>query len=138
LYLLILESIGTQELILIGIIALVVFGPRKLPEMAKKLGSMMTEFRRVSSDFRSTWENAVSLDESKKSERINEDAEFRDPFEADGNINKVEKSQKESKKLNGKTVLPEVREVSSEEFKDLTSDKNKIKKPAQLEKTEWI
>ncbi len=54
--LLILESIGTQELILVGTVALIVFGPRKLPSMAKKAGGFLNEMRSVSNDFKSTWE----------------------------------------------------------------------------------
>lgn len=59
----ILETIGTQELILIGVLALIIFGPRKLPEMAKKLGAMMSEFRKVSNEFKETWEREASLDD---------------------------------------------------------------------------
>ena len=36
-YLFILESIGTSELLLIGLVALIIFGPRKLPELARML-----------------------------------------------------------------------------------------------------
>jgi Tat protein translocase TatB subunit len=62
--LLILESIGTQELILVGLVALIVFGPRKLPQMARKFGKMMTELRKVSNDFRATWEREATMVES--------------------------------------------------------------------------
>jgi TatA/E family protein of Tat protein translocase len=51
-YAFILESIGTSELILIGLVALIVFGPRKLPEFARTLGKMMNEFRRSTDDFK--------------------------------------------------------------------------------------
>jgi Tat protein translocase TatB subunit len=65
-FLLILESIGTQELILIGAIALIVFGPRKLPQMARMVGKAMAEFRRASNEFRSTWEKEAGLHEDLK------------------------------------------------------------------------
>lgn len=58
----IFESIGTSELILIGIVALIVFGPRKLPELAKKLGKTMSEFRNATNEFKDTWEREVSLE----------------------------------------------------------------------------
>jgi len=61
LYLFILESIGTSELILIGIIALIVFGPRKLPQMAKTIGKTMADFRRTTNEFKSTWEREADL-----------------------------------------------------------------------------
>jgi TatA/E family protein of Tat protein translocase len=50
-YLFILESIGTPELLMIGTVALIVFGPRKLPEMMRTIGRAVAEFRRSSDDF---------------------------------------------------------------------------------------
>ena len=65
-YLLILESIGTSELILIGIIALIVFGPRKLPQMAKTIGKTMADFRRTTHEFKSTWEREAEFYKEEK------------------------------------------------------------------------
>lgn len=65
-YLFILESIGTSELILIGLIALIVFGPRKLPQMAKTIGKTMADFRKTTQDFKSTWEKEVDFEEEKR------------------------------------------------------------------------
>lgn len=62
-YLFIFESIGTQELILIGIVALMFLGPRKLPEYAKKIGKFMADFRSTTQEFRDTWEKEVNFDE---------------------------------------------------------------------------
>ena len=59
----ILESIGTSELILIGVIALIFLGPRKLPEMARKIGKMMAEFRNTTNEFKATWEREVNFEE---------------------------------------------------------------------------
>jgi Tat protein translocase TatB subunit len=58
--LLIGESIGWQELIIIGVLALIIFGPRKIPELARKAGKIMSEFRRATSEFKTTWESEVS------------------------------------------------------------------------------
>ncbi|MGE3466811.1 MAG: Sec-independent protein translocase protein TatB [Pyrinomonadaceae bacterium] len=65
-YLFILESIGTSELILIGIVALIFLGPRKLPEIARKAGKIMTEFRGTANEFKQTWEKEVNLEEETK------------------------------------------------------------------------
>jgi Tat protein translocase TatB subunit len=58
--LLIGETIGWQELIFIGILALIFLGPRKLPTMARTIGKYMAEFRRAANEFKSTWETEVS------------------------------------------------------------------------------
>ena len=55
-------SIGGPELLLILIIALIVFGPRKLPEMGKSLGKMLVEFRRASNEFKRTIEDEVEAE----------------------------------------------------------------------------
>jgi sec-independent protein translocase protein TatB len=68
-FLLILESLGTSELILIGIIALIFLGPRKLPEIARKLGKIMADFRNTTSEFKETWEREVNFEEEAKALR---------------------------------------------------------------------
>ena len=63
-------TLGGPELFLIFVVALIVFGPRKLPEIGKSLGKMMGEFRRASNEFRSTIENEV------EAEKIRDLADF--------------------------------------------------------------
>jgi Tat protein translocase TatB subunit len=55
-------SVGGPELLLILVIALIVFGPRKLPEMGKSLGKMLVEFRRASNEFKRTIEDEVEAE----------------------------------------------------------------------------
>lgn len=54
-------DIGFQELLVIFLVALLVFGPEKLPELGRRLGRAMREFRRASEEFRSTIETHVDL-----------------------------------------------------------------------------
>ena len=63
-------TLGGPELFLILIIALIVFGPRKLPEIGKSLGKTMAEFRKASHEFRQTIENEVEADKLKEATRI--------------------------------------------------------------------
>jgi Tat protein translocase TatB subunit len=56
-------DIGLQEMLVIGVIALLVFGPGKLPELGRKVGKLMREFRRASDEFRSTVETNLQLNE---------------------------------------------------------------------------
>ena len=62
-FLLILESLGSAELLFILVMALVFFGPRKLPQLSRTLGKNLAEFRKASEDFKRTWEKDVSLEE---------------------------------------------------------------------------
>ncbi len=61
--LLILESLGSTELLFILVMALVFFGPRKLPQLSRSLGKNLAEFRKASEDFKRTWEKEVNLEE---------------------------------------------------------------------------
>jgi sec-independent protein translocase protein TatA len=59
-------SLGWQEIIIIFIIALIVFGPRKLPELGKTLGKGLAEFKKASNELKQTWEEEVRLDKEKE------------------------------------------------------------------------
>jgi sec-independent protein translocase protein TatB len=65
-YLIILDSLGSVELLFIAIMALVFFGPRKLPQISRTIGKNLAEFRRASEDFKRTWEREVALEEFKQ------------------------------------------------------------------------
>ena len=56
-------DIGLQEMLLIGVIALLVFGPTKLPELGRMVGRAMREFRRASDEFRSTVETNLHIND---------------------------------------------------------------------------
>jgi sec-independent protein translocase protein TatB len=58
-FLFILEGLGTSELLLILVVALIIFGPRKLPQLSRQLGKSLADFRRASEDFKQTWEKEV-------------------------------------------------------------------------------
>jgi len=68
--LLFLESIGTTELLLIMVVALVVFGPRRLPDIGRKIGKSMADFRRTSDDFKRSWEREVELEKTTDRNRL--------------------------------------------------------------------
>ena len=60
-----LGSIGMPELIIIFVIALIIFGPRKLPELGRSLGKSLAEFKRASNELRSTLEEEIRVEEQK-------------------------------------------------------------------------
>ena len=59
-------SLGMQEIIVIFLLALIIFGPRKLPELGKTLGKGLAEFKKASNELRQTWEEEVRLDKEKE------------------------------------------------------------------------
>lgn len=61
---LILESLGSTELLFILVMALVFFGPRKLPQISRSMGKHLAEFRRASEDFKRTWDREANLEGS--------------------------------------------------------------------------
>ena len=65
-----LGSIGMPELIIIFVIALIIFGPRKLPELGRSLGKSLAEFKRASNELKSTLEEEIRMED----QRINLEA----------------------------------------------------------------
>ena len=61
--------LGMPELIVIFVIALLVFGPRKLPELGRSLGKSLGEFKRASNELRSTLEEEVRIDEQREAQK---------------------------------------------------------------------
>jgi sec-independent protein translocase protein TatA len=56
-------SLGMPELIVIFVIALIVFGPRKLPELGRSLGRGIAEFKKATSELQSSLEEEIRLEE---------------------------------------------------------------------------
>ncbi|MBA2620004.1 MAG: twin-arginine translocase subunit TatB [Acidobacteria bacterium] len=141
-YLFIFESIGTSELMLIGLVALIVFGPRKLPELARTLGKTMTEFRRSTDEFKRTWQQEVDLEEDTRgsskigdlqTQNISENSISRTDLQAPSTNEEIYKSQQ-----------PEIREIDKTVF-DENIEAEKIEKSKQSEiagnfiaKRDWL
>ncbi len=134
-YLFILESIGTSELILIGLVALIVFGPRKLPELARKLGKAMNEFRRTTDDFKQTWAREVDFEFEGNSdkEKLNSISE---------NTPLIESSiQRNTLGVMNEIVAPEIKEIKQTDFEENFAKKEiNTKEPEsnQTNKRDWL
>jgi TatA/E family protein of Tat protein translocase len=62
-------SVGVPELIIIFTIALIIFGPRKLPELGKSLGKSLAEFKRASNELKNTLDEEIRMEERRSAER---------------------------------------------------------------------
>src|SRR5947208_2581737 len=62
-------SVGVPELIIIFTIALIIFGPRKLPELGKSLGKSLAEFKRASNELKNTLDEEIRTEERRSVER---------------------------------------------------------------------
>ena len=65
-------SVGTPELIIIFVIALIVFGPRKLPELGKSLGKSLAEFKRASNELKNTLDEEIRMEDQRTTQRAAE------------------------------------------------------------------
>src|SRR4051794_464340 len=103
-FLFIFESIGTSELLLIGVVALIFLGPRKLPQMARTIGKSMAEFRKATNEFKSTWEREV-------------DFESNEPFE---NPQPIARSAVETPAVETNSMKPpEIKPVEDERLRNI-------------------
>ncbi|HQU81865.1 MAG TPA: twin-arginine translocase TatA/TatE family subunit [Pyrinomonadaceae bacterium] len=133
-FLFIFESIGTSELILIGLVALIIFGPRKLPQIAKTIGKTMADFRRTTQDFKSTWEREVDFEEEKTALKRT----FEEPEKTISNVKPQEISQGSIET----NVTPEIKEISAETFQlpEAQTQTEVEKKTEEVENTKqnWL
>ena len=67
-----MPSLGMQEIIVIFVLALIVFGPRKLPELGKTLGKGLAEFKKASNELKQTWEEEVAKEKDALASTIND------------------------------------------------------------------
>jgi sec-independent protein translocase protein TatA len=62
-------SVGMPELLIILTIALIIFGPRKLPELGRSLGRSLQEFKRASNELKSTLDEEIRVEEDRDRQR---------------------------------------------------------------------
>jgi Tat protein translocase TatB subunit len=130
-YLFILESIGTAELLLIGLVALIIFGPRKLPEFARMLGKAKNDFKRTTDDFRQTWEREVDF------ESVEKEGEKRpNALVSENSIQRTELITE------NRILAPEIKEVSQIDLQEISLAKDSsTTKPVEntsIDKRDWL
>lgn len=127
-YLFIFESIGTAELALIGIVALMFLGPRKLPEYAKKIGKMMADFRSTTGDFKETWQREVNFEEEVKAMRLDDLDES-----ADEPVARMIPEREKGEKASEIAASPEIKQIDPERFKEMQKAAESELSPVETE-----
>lgn len=85
-------SLGMPELIVIFVIALVVFGPRKLPELGRSLGRGIAEFKKATNELQNTLEQEINADEQRTKAEAAQNAVHDNPAPAPESAAPVSKS----------------------------------------------
>ncbi len=103
-------GLGLPEILVIFVIALIVFGPKKLPDLGRSIGRAMAEFKKASDEFQETVkaemkevEKTVEVDEIKKIGQdinLNSDDKAQEPAETAKAVQEKEKEKEEEKKEN--------------------------------------
>ena len=99
-----MPEIGPMELLVVAVIALIVFGPEKLPDMARKAGNFMADVRRMASDVRTDFDDFKNIDDD------DDDDSFDPQDEKSTSASKAD----ETERAKGLTVEPATVDVNGE------------------------
>ncbi len=144
LYLFIFQSIGTQELILIGIIALIFLGPRKLPEYARKIGKVMSDLRNTTNEFKTTWQREVDFEEETKAlkmESILAEDDHETPVYRENKILDQQEASPEASLPAIKSIDPETFAAARDNVQEpaeKTSEPDEDVSPDPSDKRSWL
>ena len=117
-YLFIFESLGTSELIMIGIVALIFLGPRRLPEIARKVGKLMADLRGTANEFKQTWEREVDFEEETKAFKIDD---LLDEADEDKPVPRENSILSDSEANSARIEVPAIKAMNKEEFDAMTA-----------------
>ncbi len=137
-YLFIFESIGTSELMLIGLVALIIFGPRKLPDLARTIGRTMNEFRRSTDEFKKTWEQEIDLEGTKK------DAAMLTDLRVGNSIKNEQTISRDLSPIQVENVQPEIKRIDKATFEEKLAEQKteRVEMPeiakTNIEKRDWL
>ena len=118
--------IGGPELILILVLALLLFGPRKLPQIGRTIGKALSEFRSVTNEFKSTLDREVALDDLRETHNDLKNAAREVKGAVHGAVKDSESARPstEPKELHARTEAeaPAPREIEGTAEKPVTPD----------------
>lgn len=121
-FLLIFEFLGTTELLVILVVALILFGPRRLPELGRSLGRSLSEFKRASEDFKRTWEMEVE----------------RERFEREAEVSRAMIPEEPHVSQSASPVEPQVSPADNVVARSSTPLAGEPERPDGTEKRDWL
>ena len=126
-------SIGMTELIVIMVVALVVIGPKRLPEMARTLGKALGDFKRATSDFQSSF----NLEDDYDLDVLDEDTKQQDKKANAGEQEPEEDEGEEEKDAADQSIEPDQAEAAeaTPESEEATPETAATENEAAPEKT---
>jgi len=114
-------------------VALIVFGPRKLPDLARTIGKTMADFRKVTGEFKQTWEKEVEEDK-KMFQTLGEDPMLENNSIAPTVQTSIAPTVQTEEKL---LTAPTIKELSPEEIaKIFNKDKEIVVEPTKIEEVQ--
>ena len=128
-FLFIFESIGTSELIVIAVVALMFLGPRKLPQIAKTIGKTMADFRGTANEFKATWEEEVDFEDEAEALRTGELPESQMATIA----REVPREVPDVPPAENSILAPSIKEIDKEAFENRTATKTETEPEIQPE-----
>ena len=141
----ILEGLGSTELLFILVVALIFFGPRKLPQLARSMGKGLAEFRKASDDFKRTWEREVALETARADDNSMLDTSSHPTYEPPHPVNEpvVETPELVVARENPVAATPETTVASVEPHAETVPVKTAPvevphAEPVPLRKQEWL
>jgi TatA/E family protein of Tat protein translocase len=120
-------SIGVPELLIIMAIALLIFGPKKLPEVGRSIGRALREFRKTSDEIKGKIEDEINAEEFKEIQRdidnIGKSEPYKDPYNKNDD-------QSSGTPLHDEDYIPQTKKNIKENNKqEIKSDEEGKKKP---------
>lgn len=122
---------------LIGVLALIFLGPRRMPEMARKIGKIMAEFRGTANEFKETWQREVDLSEEVKALDINSLE-----TEPVARVESITVTETATVTETSEIEAPQIKEADPAAFKNLTGAKESVVEETTADdvndRTNWL